>query len=185
MIRTRDLTKDFRVGKEKTVHAVRGICLDVEPGELVAVLGPNGAGKTTTMRMLTTLIAPTSGSALVAGHDVVADPAAVRREIGYVGQGNAAGHNQKVRDELYSQGLMYSLDRTAARRRAGELLEALDLEESDGRIQQPRIELLDIVGIGPHTVPGRQTFPDGRNGIFTKTKGVQTWVDIRHACGGK
>ena len=63
MIRTRSLTKDFRVGKDRTVHAVRGITLDVAPGELVAVLGPNGAGKTTTMRMLTTLAAPTSGSA--------------------------------------------------------------------------------------------------------------------------
>ncbi len=61
MIRTRSLTKDFVVGKSATVHAVRGISLDIEPGELVAVLGPNGAGKTTTMRMLTTLIAPTTG----------------------------------------------------------------------------------------------------------------------------
>ncbi len=129
MIRTRALTKDFTVSKAKTVHAVRGISLEVEPGELVAMLGPNGAGKTTTMRMLTTLIPPTSGSARVAGHDVVTEAAKVRRRIGYVGQGNAAGHNQKARDELYSQGLMYGLDRTAARRRAGELIEALDLTE--------------------------------------------------------
>ena len=61
MIRTRSLTKDFVVSRTETVHAVRGISLDVEPGELVAVLGPNGAGKTTTMRMLTTLIAPDLG----------------------------------------------------------------------------------------------------------------------------
>jgi ABC-2 type transport system ATP-binding protein len=115
------------------VHAVRGISLSVEPGELVAVLGPNGAGKTTTMRMLTTLIAPTSGSAQVAGHDVVADAAKVRRAIGYVGQGNAAGHNQRARDELYSQGLMYGLDRHDARRRAAELLEALELTELSDR----------------------------------------------------
>ena len=66
MIRTRSLTKDFTPSRGRTVHAVRGISLDVEPGELVAVLGPNGAGKTTTMRMLTTLISPTSGSAEVA-----------------------------------------------------------------------------------------------------------------------
>ena len=127
MIRTRSLTKDFVVNKSTTVHAVRGISLDVEPGELVAVLGPNGAGKTTTMRMLTTLIAPTSGSATVAGHDVVRNSAQVRRLIGYVGQGNGAGHTQRAADELYSQGLIYGLDRRAARRRAAELLEALDL----------------------------------------------------------
>ncbi len=133
MIRTRSLTKDFVVGKSATVHAVRGISLDIDAGELVAVLGPNGAGKTTTMRMLTTLIPPTSGSACVGGHDVVDEPARVRRLLGYVGQGNAAGHNQRARDELYTQGLIYGLGRRAARRRADELLEALDLTALAGR----------------------------------------------------
>ena len=103
MIHTRSLTKDYVVSRTQTIHAVRGISLDVRPGELVAVLGPNGAGKTTTMRMLTTLVAPSSGSATVAGHDVVSEPAAVRRRIGYVGQGNGAGHNQRVRDELHQR----------------------------------------------------------------------------------
>jgi ABC-2 type transport system ATP-binding protein len=127
VIRTRSLTKDFVVSRTNTVHAVRGITLDIEPGELVAVLGPNGAGKSTTIRMLTTLIAPTSGSATVAGHDVVKESAQVRRLIGYVGQGNGAGHNQRVNDELFSQGLIYGLDRRSAKRRAAQLLEALDL----------------------------------------------------------
>ena len=133
MIHTRSLTKDFVVSKTNTVHAVRGITLDIEPGELVAVLGPNGAGKSTTMRMLTTLIAPTAGSATVAGHDVVAESAQVRRLIGYVGQGNGAGHNQRVADELSSQGLIYGLDRRSAKRRTAELLEALDLSELSSR----------------------------------------------------
>ena len=133
MIRTRSLTKDFVVSRSSTVHAVRGISLEIDAGELVAVLGPNGAGKTTTMRMLTTLIAPTSGTATVAGHDVVAESAQVRRQIGYVGQGNGAGHTQRVRDELYSQGVIYGLDRRAARQRAGELIEALELTELTGR----------------------------------------------------
>jgi ABC-2 type transport system ATP-binding protein len=133
MISTRSLTKDFVVSRTNTVHAVRGISLDIEPGELVAVLGPNGAGKSTTMRMLTTLIAPTSGSACVAGHDVVAQSAQVRRLIGYVGQGNGAGHNQRAGDELTSQGLIYGLDRRSAKRRAGDLLEALDLAPLAGR----------------------------------------------------
>ena len=129
MIRTRALTKDFAVGRDasRTVHAVRGIDLDVAPGELVAVLGPNGAGKTTTLRMLTTLIRPTAGTATVAGHDVVAEPDAVRHRIGYVGQGNGAGHSQRVVDELASQGRIYGLDRRTARRRADELLDSLEL----------------------------------------------------------
>ncbi|ARU50810.1 ABC-2 type transport system ATP-binding protein [Cellulosimicrobium cellulans] len=129
MIRTRALTKDFPVGRDAsaTVHAVRGIDLDVAPGELVAVLGPNGAGKTTTLRMLTTLIRPTSGTATVAGHDVVAEPDAVRHRIGYVGQGNGAGHAQRAVDELTSQGRIHGLDRRTARRRADELLDSLEL----------------------------------------------------------
>ncbi len=129
MIRTRALTKDFAVGRDahRTVHAVRGIDLDVAPGELVAVLGPNGAGKTTTLRMLTTLVRPTSGTATVAGHDVVAEPDAVRHRIGYVGQGNGAGHAQRVADELASQGRIYGLDRRTARRRADGLLDSLEL----------------------------------------------------------
>jgi ABC-2 type transport system ATP-binding protein len=133
VIHTRSLTKDFVVSKTNTVHAVRGISLDVEPGELVAVLGPNGAGKSTTMRMLTTLIQPTAGSATVAGHDVVAESAQVRRLIGYVGQGNGAGHNQRAGDDLLSQGLIYGLDRRSAQRRATELLEALDLSDLRSR----------------------------------------------------
>jgi ABC-2 type transport system ATP-binding protein len=129
VISTRELTKDFVVSRTETVHAVRGISLDVEPGELVAVLGPNGAGKTTTLRMLTTLIAPTSGTAKVAGYDVTADPSLVRRQIGYVGQGNGAGHSQRVRDELYGQGVIYGLDPRSAKRRTDELLESLELRE--------------------------------------------------------
>ena len=124
MISTRSLTKDFVVSRTETVHAVRGISLDVEPGELVAVLGPNGAGKTTTMRMLTTLIAPDRRARRRSpGHDVVTESAQVRRLIGYVGQGNGAGHTQRVGDELYSQGVIYGLDRRSAqapgRRAAG------------------------------------------------------------------
>ncbi|WP_433012565.1 ATP-binding cassette domain-containing protein [Kribbella sp. CA-294648] len=133
MISTRELTKDFVVNRTETVHAVRGISLDVEPGELVAVLGPNGAGKTTTLRMLTTLIAPTSGTAKVAGYDVTADPSLVRRQIGYVGQGNGAGHSQRVRDELVGQGVIYGLDSRSAKKRADELLDSLELVDLANR----------------------------------------------------
>lgn len=126
MIRTRGLTRHFTV-KHRTVEAVRGIDLTVERGELVALLGPNGAGKSTTLRMLTTLIPPTSGTAEVTGHDVVTEQAAVRRRIGYIGQGNGAGHSQRGRDELVSQGRCYGMSVRAARARAAELIDSLDL----------------------------------------------------------
>src|SRR6188472_1969737 len=128
VIRTQGLTRHFTRHK-KTVEAVRGLDLEVGHGELVAFLGPNGAGKSTTLRMLTTLIEPTSGTAEVAGYDVVRQRREVRRSIGYVGQGNAAGHAQRGRDELVSQGRAFGLSRAAAHARAEELLDAFDLTE--------------------------------------------------------
>jgi ABC-2 type transport system ATP-binding protein len=128
VILTRGLSRHFTRHKT-TVEAVRGLDLEVHPGELVALLGPNGAGKSTTLRMLTTLIEPSSGTAEVAGHDVVRERREVRRNIGYVGQGNGAGHAQRGRDELVSQGRAFGLSRAAAYARAEELLAAFDLTE--------------------------------------------------------
>jgi ABC-2 type transport system ATP-binding protein len=83
--------------------------------------------------MLTTLIEPTSGTAEVAGYDVVRQRREVRRSIGYVGQGNGAGHQQRGRDELVSQGRAYGLSRAAARARADELISAFQLDASADR----------------------------------------------------
>jgi ABC-2 type transport system ATP-binding protein len=128
MIRTHGLTRHFTV-KKRTVEAVRGLDLHVAEGELVAILGPNGAGKSTTLRMLTTLIPPTAGTAEVAGYDVQTDPRGVRRRIGAIGQGNGAGHSQRGRDELISQGRAYGMTIADARARADELIGSLDLTD--------------------------------------------------------
>ena len=127
MIHARDLTRTFKT-KTGPVEAVRGVSLDVAEGELVAFLGPNGAGKSTSLRMLTTLLPPTSGSANVGGHDVVADPAGVRRQIGYVGQGTGSGPYHRVRDELVTQGRAQRMSSAAARKRADDLLGMLELD---------------------------------------------------------
>ncbi|MEU0315369.1 ATP-binding cassette domain-containing protein [Nocardioides sp. NPDC006273] len=135
VIRAQGLTKHFSRSK-KTVEAVRGLDLEIHRGELVAFLGPNGAGKSTTLRMLTTLIPPTAGTAEVAGHDVVRARAAVRRSIGYVGQGNAAAFIQRGRDELMSQARAHGIPRAAAKTRIEELLSAFDLaEHADRQVQ--------------------------------------------------
>ncbi|QBI53531.1 ABC transporter ATP-binding protein [Streptomonospora litoralis] len=126
MIRARGLARSFKV-KRETIQAVRGVDLDVEAGRLVAFLGPNGAGKSTSLRMLTTLLPPTAGTATVAGRDIASDPKGVRARTGYVGQRSGAGENFRVRDELVNQGANYGLTRAAARRRADEVLETLDL----------------------------------------------------------
>lgn len=121
------LTRTFEV-KAETVEAVRGLSFEVQAGELVAFLGPNGAGKSTTVRMLTTLLPPSSGRARVGGHDVVREPEQVRRRIGYVGQGTGAGPFHTVRDELVTQGLAQRMSKAAALRRADELIEMLELD---------------------------------------------------------
>ena len=126
MITARGLSRTFGT-KKAPVHAVTGVDLDVAEGELVAFLGPNGAGKSTTMRMLTTLLAPTSGSASVAGFDVTREPGKVRERLGYVGQGNGASHAQRVRDELVSQGRFFGMSTEASRTKADELIAALEL----------------------------------------------------------
>ncbi|MFC0678518.1 ATP-binding cassette domain-containing protein [Lysobacter korlensis] len=126
ILSSRGLSKTFTV-KKSPVHAVVDLNLDVGRGELVAFLGPNGAGKSTSLRMLTTLLPPTSGTATVVGFDIRKDPAAVRRRIGYIGQGTSGGHSQRVRDEMLTQGAFYGMSRAATVKRTDELLESLDL----------------------------------------------------------
>ncbi|MGI5348760.1 ABC transporter ATP-binding protein [Streptomyces sp. CA-250714] len=125
-IHTAGLTRTFRT-KSRTVEAVRGIDLTVEQGEILGFLGPNGAGKTTTLRMLTTLLPPTSGTATVAGHDLIADPRGVRERIGYVAQSGGVDPTVSVREELTTQGRLYRLGKAEAARRTGELARELGL----------------------------------------------------------
>ena len=107
--------------------------LRVEPGEIFGFLGPNGAGKTTTLRMLATLLAPTSGSATVAGADLLREPARVRERIGYVAQGGGTDPAVTGREELVLQGRLYGLDARTAAARATELLALLELEPAADR----------------------------------------------------
>jgi ABC-2 type transport system ATP-binding protein len=128
VIRTTGLTRSFQT-KTGTVEAVRGIDLTVESGEILGFLGPNGAGKTTTLRMLTTLLPPTGGSATVAGCDLAGDAAGVRRKIGYVAQSGGVDPTIGVREELVTQGRMYRLSRSEAAARCEELAHDLDLTD--------------------------------------------------------
>ena len=132
IIEAQGLTKRFpdhpkKDAKKKVVEAVTDLTFQVRRGELVAFLGPNGAGKSTSLRMLTTLIPPTSGTARVVEHDILTQAAAVRARIGYVGQLTSGSFSQRARDELLSQGAFYGMSRAAARTRADELIESLDL----------------------------------------------------------
>ena len=124
-------------GLERTfeggIQAVAGVDLEVADGEIYAFLGPNGAGKTTTVRMLTTLLRPTGGSASVAGFDVVADAASVRRAIGVALQEAALDPLMTGRELIRLQATLHGLGRDEGRERAEALLERVDLMDAADR----------------------------------------------------
>ncbi len=123
------LEREFKGG----IRAVDGVDLAVRRGEIYGFLGPNGAGKSTTVRMLTTLLRPTGGRARVAGHDLLADPAAVRRSIGVALQDAAIDPYMTGRELLHLQSVLHGFDRATGRRRAVELLERVDLVAAGDR----------------------------------------------------
>ncbi len=115
------------------VKALDGLDLSVTEGTILGLLGPNGAGKTTAVNILTTLIKPTSGSATVAGADVVRSPGKVRKRIGLSGQFAAVDENLTGYENLDMIGRLYRLGRETARVRARELLDRFDLTEAADR----------------------------------------------------
>jgi ABC-2 type transport system ATP-binding protein len=138
IIEARGLARTF-TSRKRTVEAVRGVDLTVDEGEIVGFLGPNGAGKTTTLRMLTTLLSPTAGTAAVAGADLLRDPVGVRRRIGYVPQaiGMTMGGTDPaclVAEELADQAALYRIDKAEGARRAAQLTAQLELTGLEKRL---------------------------------------------------
>jgi daunorubicin resistance ABC transporter ATP-binding subunit len=115
------------------VVALDGLDLEVEAGTVFGLLGPNGAGKTTLVRVLATLLHPTAGRASVLGHDVVAEPLAVRRRIGLAGQFAAVDEELTGRENVEMVGRLYRLSRGEARARAGALLDRFGLADAADR----------------------------------------------------
>jgi len=131
IISVRDLRKSYKSkGKKRggLIEAVKGIDLDVQKGEIFGFLGPNGAGKSTTLKMLSTLLAPDGGKATIAGFDLLAHPAGVRRRIGYVSQAGGADGSATGREDLMLQAQLFGLSNEKAKRRAEELIKALELD---------------------------------------------------------
>ncbi|WP_431956391.1 ATP-binding cassette domain-containing protein [Nocardia lijiangensis] len=111
-------------------RAVDGVSLAVPQGSVYGVLGPNGAGKTTTIRMLSTLLRPDGGRARIFGHDVVAEPTAVRSLLGLTGQYASVDEDLTATENLIIFSRLLGLSRADSRRKAGELLEEFDLTEA-------------------------------------------------------
>ena len=167
IIEVQDLTKSFG-----GVHAVNGISFSVEQGTTFALLGPNGAGKSTTIKMLTTLLRPTSGSILVGGFDATKKPNAVRRTFGIVFQDPSLDEDLTAWENMELHGTLYDLPRIARRPSIDDLLRFVELydrrdsyvrefsggmkrrlEIARGLLHHPKIIFLDepTLGLDPQT----------------------------------
>src|SRR3954468_17287504 len=167
-IETQQLAREFEGG----IKAVDGVDLEVAEGEIYGFLGPNGAGKTTTVRMLTTLLLPTGGSATVGGHDVVREAREVRRTIGVALQEAALDPLMTGRELIRLQATLQGLPAVEGRKRADALLDRVGLSGAADRrvggysggmqrrldlalalVQRPRVLFLDepTTGLDPQS----------------------------------
>ena len=131
-----ELEKTFVDPQRGEVHALRKLSMQAEYGEIYGLLGPNGAGKTTTMRILSTILAPTAGSAQVAGIDVAADPLEARRRIGFLSNNTGLYPRLTARETLRYFGKLHGLAHDALEARIEELIDAFDMRAiADGRVE--------------------------------------------------
>jgi ABC-2 type transport system ATP-binding protein len=202
-IETRDLQRSF-----DEVVAVAGVDLEVSEGEIYAFLGPNGAGKTTTVRMLTTLLRPSRGSARVAGHDVVEDPAAVRRAIGVALQEAALDPLMTGRELIQLQATLHGIPRAEGKRRASSLLSRVGLVQAADRqvgtysggmrrrldlasalVHEPRVLFLDEPTTGLDPVSRKAIWEEveklNREGttVFLTTQYLEEADNVAHRVG--
>jgi sodium transport system ATP-binding protein len=129
MISTHQLTKLFYDKQRGEIRAADAVTLEVRPGQIYGLLGANGAGKTTVMRLLATLIAPTSGSAEVAGHDIVREPGAVRSRVGFLAASTALYGRLTAREMVTYFGELNGLSRPEVKVRLERLATELDMHE--------------------------------------------------------
>jgi len=130
MIQVNDLRRQFGGRfRHQTVTAVDGLTLDIQPGELFGLVGPDGAGKTTTLRMLAGILKPTAGAASVNGHDIIADPEAIKHELGYMPQQFGLYPDLTVDENLNFICDVFNLVGTERQQRIQELLDFTDLHQ--------------------------------------------------------
>lgn len=192
-IQVEALVREFRKGP----RAVDGIDLNVEPGEIYGFLGPNGAGKSTTVLMLTTLLPPTSGTARVAGHDVVRDGPEVRARIGAALQEAALDPVLTAREHLRLQMALHGMRRDVRGRRGNELLERVGLvEAADRKVggysggMKRRLDLALALVHGPQTLfldePTTGLDPQSRSALWdevarlAKEEGVTVFLTTQY-----
>jgi len=180
VLQTRDLRRSF-ASRRGVVEAVAGVDLNVKAGEIFGFLGPNGAGKTTALRILATLLQPSSGEAMVAGFDLRRRPNRVREHVGYVGQQAGADPSLTGRTELAFQGQLYRMSAAEASRRADELLSILELTDCADRAtetysggQRRRLD----VGLGLMHRPRLLFLDEPTTGLDPQSR-AHLWDEVR------
>src|SRR5438552_2348483 len=133
----RDLTKSFYDESRGEVLAVNGINFECKGGEVFGLLGANGAGKTTTLRMLSTVLAPTRGTALILGHDIVAEPAAVRRNLGFYSASTALYPRLTARETIEFFARINQYPQGSVAKRVSELVERFGISKyANARVEK-------------------------------------------------
>lgn len=190
-VRVADVRKSFG-----DVHALQGVSFVAERASVLGILGPNGAGKTTMVKVLSTLLRPDSGTAVVAGYDVLRDPAGVRRSIMMTGQYAALDENLSGRENLELFGRLMGLGKSAARKRADTLLEEFDLVSAGRRAvrnysggMRRRVDIACGLVVRPEVVfldePTTGLDPRSRQGVWDlvtalKTQGITVLLTTQY-----
>jgi len=181
-----DLVKTYSGGRGRPeVRALDGLTLSIPAGTVHGMLGPNGAGKSTTTKVLTTLARATSGTARVAGHDVVREAAAVRRSIGYVSQGTGADPLLTPRENLVMAARLRGLSRSASTERANALVERFGLSEAAdrgaGKLSGGTRRKLDVA-LGLVGTPSVLFLDEPTTGLDPEARSSM-WAEIRRLAG--
>ncbi len=181
-----DLVKIYRTRRTE-VRAVDGLSFSVPEGRVFGLLGPNGAGKSTTTKILTTLSAPTSGTARVAGHDVRSAPDAVRTAIGYVSQGSSSDPILSARENLEIAARLRGASATEARARAAQLLADFGLADASRRAVSTfsggMRRRLDVATALVHR-PSVLFLDEPTTGLDPEARAVM-WAEIRRLSGAE
>ena len=177
-VETQDLVREYKGG----VKAVDGVSLSIDAGGIFGFLGPNGAGKSTMVRMLTTLLKPSSGHAIVAGYDVAKNPEQVRLRIGVALQSAALDPKQTGRELLDLQGRLYGLTKAERSARMNELLQLVDIGDAiDRRIGTYSGGMKRRLGLAAALVHQPEVlFLDEPTTGLDPTSRAAVWSEVRH-----
>ncbi|MEW5994183.1 MAG: ATP-binding cassette domain-containing protein [Candidatus Zixiibacteriota bacterium] len=188
MIQAENLTKIFKDKKRGEVRAADAVSFTCRPGQVYGLLGPNGAGKTTTLRMLSTALRPTSGTAFVNGIDVVEEPQKVRAQIGFLSGGTGLYGRLTPTEMVRYFGRLYGMPQSAIAERTKILFDMLDMNEfARTRIEKLSSGMKQKVSIARSVIhdPPTMVFDEPTTGLDVMSS--RTIVQFIHRCrdGGK